>query len=77
MPSFPSCSVSGRGSIGSSYCALGTDLCQVPWQRGIVFAKDDCKPSRRTDLVKYVRSCGERIAQAHVLCLLGKHLGVC
>jgi len=28
----------------------------------------DCKPSRRTDLVKYVRSGGERIAQAHVLC---------
>lgn len=27
-----------------------------------------CKPSRRTDLVKYVRSGGERIAQAHVLC---------
>ncbi len=23
------------------YRAPGTDLCQVPWQRGIVFAKDD------------------------------------
>jgi len=38
----------------------------------------DCKPSRRTDLVKYVRSGGERIAVKRMCCaLLGKHLGVC
>jgi len=37
-----------------------------------------CKPSRRTDLVKYVRSGGERIAVKRMCCaLLGKHLGVC